>query len=76
MVEINLFIEHHQFTELMQPKQPAGKRDAWPRKGIQKDPLASESGLKTVHLLEQRVCALDGRRSDRQMEQDPRRFFR
>jgi hypothetical protein len=28
MMEINLFIEHHQFTELMQPKQPAGKRDA------------------------------------------------
>ena len=76
MVEINLFIEHHQFTELMQPKQPAGKRDACSRKGIQKDPLASKPGLKTIHLLEQRVCALDGRRRDRQVEQDSKRFLR
>jgi hypothetical protein len=76
MVEINLLVERHQFVELMQPIQPAGKRDAWRMKGIQKDPLASKSGLKTVNLLEQRVCALDGWGRDSHMKQDSRRVFR
>ena len=76
MVEINLLVERHQFVELMQPIQPAGKRDAWPVKGIQKGPLASKSGLKTVNLLEQRVCALDGRGRDGHMKQDSRWVFR
>jgi hypothetical protein len=76
MVEINLLVERHQFVESMQSIQPAGKGDAWPMKGIQKDPLASKSGPKTVNLLKQRVCALDGWGRDSHVKQDSRCVFR